>query len=361
MIIRVISGKLDTQATTLDNQLGDPTLQARKETLCDSGVTLFRWLLAVCSLAALSPIALAQSIVDTDALRQQLASDLEAAHIGTGYAAIVDFAVSRDISSATFYPDDVDGVADPQLQSAKLPFRFRFGSEESAARAFLQGHVAYQTFEADLVFLPDERIGSRWRTTGGSLAVGVEIPVGKSLRLLPTAGVGYGRIVNRADYTGPIGQDLLRPVFTNLLFDWDADAFVYGASLGLDWRQEFRGMMLEILANASHHLVRSSSSSSEFVDFDGHVTVLDVEFNAVRPTSWSIGEYPLSLVALFGATGMLGPDRDALGFDKFFEAGLGLEADLSSKDWKVKSLRLGMKGIFGPDVRGWGLVIGYGF
>lgn len=325
------------------------------------GTDLFRRLLALFLLAPLSPIAVAQSIVDTDVLRQQLAADLEAVHIGTGYAAIVDFAVSRDISSATFYPNDVEGVANPSLTSTKLPFRFRLGSDESTIRAFVQGHLAYQTFETDFVFLPDELVSSRWRTSGGSLAGGVEIPIGDSLRLLPAVGVGYGRVVNRAQYTGPIGQDVLRPVFTNLLFDWDADAFIYGASLGLDWQREYRGMAFEVLANAAHHLVRSTSSSSEFVEFDGHVTMLDIEFNAIRPTSWSVGNYPLALVGLFGATGIIGPDRDALGFDKFFEAGLGLEGDVSSKGWKIKSLRFGVKGIFGPDVKGWGLIIGYGF
>ena len=71
--------------------------------------------------------------------------------------------------------------------------------------------------------------------------------------------------------------------------------------------------------------------------------------------------YRLSIVGLFGGTAIFGPDRDALGFDRFFEAGLGLEADVSSRDWKVSSLHFGLKAIFGADVRAWGLICGYGF
>ena len=75
----------------------------------------------------------------------------------------------------------------------------------------------------------------------------------------------------------------------------------------------------------------------------------------------TLGGYPLSIVGLFGMTSIFGPDRDALGFDRFFETGLGLQGDLSSRGWKVTSLRLGLKAIYGPDVTGWGLIVGYEF
>ena len=58
-------------------QLGDPTLQTRKETLCEPGTGLVRRLLALFLLVSLSPIAVAESVVDADVLRQQPAADLE--------------------------------------------------------------------------------------------------------------------------------------------------------------------------------------------------------------------------------------------------------------------------------------------
>lgn len=308
-----------------------------------------------------APPAAAQTDIDIDAIRDSIADSIREVNLGAGYAAIVDFAVSRDISAAIYYPDEVDGVSDPQLSALKVPWRFVFGEAEARTRPFLQGHVAYQTLETDLDLLVDERIGSEWTTFGGSVAGGLEVRLGETLKFLPALHVGYGRIENRATYDGPIAEEFLQPIFSNLLFDWNANAIVYGASVGLDYRQQFGGYDVEVLGNLTHHRVESTSASTEFADVEGHVSAYDIEINAIRPTSWKLGRYPLALVGLFGMTGILGPDRDALGFDKFFEAGIALEGDLSPRGRKLTSLRFGLKAIIGPDVTGWGLIVGYGF
>lgn len=298
---------------------------------------------------------------DIDAIREQLKADLDGVQVGAGYAAIVDFAVSRDISAATFYPDEVEGVSDPKLASIKVPFRFMLGDDEATTRPFLQGHFAYQTLDADFDILLDEQIRSEWKTYGGSISTGLEIVLNDTMKLIPAVSIGYGRIENRADYTGPIGEEFLQPIFTNLLYDWDSNAVMYGGSLGFDHRRNYGPFDVEVLANLTHHRLENTSASTEFAEVDGHVTAFDLELNAVYPTSWTLGGYPLAVVGLFGMTNIFGPDRDALGFDHFFETGLGLQSDLSSKGWKMTSLRLGLKAIYGPDVTGWGLIIGYEF
>ena len=294
-------------------------------------------------------------------LRGLVEETFDSVNLGAGYASIVDFAVSRDISAATFNPDEPEGVVDPTLQNVKLPFRFVFGEEGSGPRPFLQGHIAHQTLKAEFDLLPGEVIYSEWETWGGSLSGGYEFPVGESLTIMPVLSLGYGRIENRADFSGPLAEELLQTALSKLVFDWDANAVVYGASLALDYRTTFGRFDIEMLGSLTHHRVESTSASSEFAEFDGQVTALDQELNAVHPTSWTLGGAPLSAVGLFGATSIFGPHRDALGFDRFFEAGLGLEADISARNWKIRSLRFGVKAIFGPDVSGWGLIIGYGF
>ena len=52
-----------------------------------------------------------------------------------------------------------------------------------------------------------------------------------------------------------------------------------------------------------------------------------------------LGKYPLAVVALLGNTTFLGANRDALGFKDFHEAGLALEVDVSSRGWKIHTLR----------------------
>ena len=315
----------------------------------------------MCLLAGLPLSALAQTDQDIDLLRQTVVDAFDQAEIGAGYAAIVDFAVSRDISSATFYPDADEGVIDPKLKSTKVPFRFFLGSNDAGRRPFVQGHLAYQTLDNGFDVLPDEFIKSTWTTYGASFAGGIELPFGEHFKLLPVASVGYGRIENSAKFYGPISESLLEPALSELVFNWDANTVVYGATLGADYRRDVGGFDVEILGSLTHHRIESTSASNEFTSIRGHVTAFDFEVNTVHATPWKAGRYPLAIVGLFGGTRILGPDDDALGFDRFWEVGVGLEADVSAKGWKVSSLRLGMKALFGPDVSGWGLIIGYGF
>ena len=315
----------------------------------------------LCLLAGMPLSGLAQTDQDIDLIRQAAEDVFDQVEIGAGYAAIVDFAVSRDISSATFYPDEVEGVVDPKLISTKVPFRFILGDNDTGRRPFVQGHLAYQTLNSGFDVLPGEFIDSTWTTYGASIAGGIELPFGEHFKLLPVASVGYGRIENRAKFYGPISEALLEPALSELVFNWTANTVVYGASLGADYRRDVGGFDIEILGSLTHHRIESTSASNEFTKIHGHVTAFDFEVNTVHATSWKLGGHPLAIVGLFGGTKVLGPDRDALGFDQFFEAGIGLEGDVSAKGWKVDSLRLGVKALFGPDVSGWGLILGYGF
>ena len=294
-------------------------------------------------------------------LRALVEETFDSVNLGAGYASIVDFAVSRDISAATFYPDETEGVVDPTLHNIKLPFRFMFGDDNAAKRPFLQGHFVYQTLDTEFDVLPGEYIYSEWETYGGSLSGGIEIAANEKLKILPVLSLGYGSLKNRADFSGPLAESLLQPALSNLVFDWDANTLVYGASLGIDYRTTIGQFDVELLGSLTHHRIESTNASNAFAEFDGQVSALDLELNMVRPTSWSISGSSLSVVGLLGATNIFGPHRDALGFDRFFEAGLGLEADVSAKEWKVRSLRFGIKAIFGPDVSGWGLIFGHGF
>jgi hypothetical protein len=312
-------------------------------------------------LAGVPVAALAQTDEEIDLIRQAAQDAFDPVKIGAGYAAIVDFAVSRDISSAAFNPDASDGVIDPTIKSTKVPFRFFLGGNESGRRPFVQGHFAYQTMDAGFDVAPGELVDSTWTTYGASIAGGIELPFGEHFRLLPVVSAGYGRIENRANFYGPLSEAFLEPALSELVFNWDANTVVYGASLGGDYRRDLGSFDLEVLGSLTHHRIESTSASNEFTTIRGHVTALDFELNTVHATPWKLGSYPLSVVGILGGTAVFGPERDALGFDKFFEAGLGLEGDVSARGWKVASLRFGVKAIFGPDVTGWGLILGYGF
>ena len=321
-----------------------------------------RPVLAVTALLGLcfSGLAFAQSDELIDAIRDLAKESFDPVKIGAGYAAMVDFAVSRDISSANFYPDTSDGVVDPALKHFQFPIRFVFGDDAESPRPFLQGLVAHQTVESGFDYAPGESVWSEWETWGVSLSGGYDIPLNEHLSLLPVLSVGYGSLENRARYSGPFSEAVLRPALAGIIFDWDSNAVSYGASLGFDYRRDLTGFDIEVLGSLTHHYIESVNAPNEFVDFRGRVSAFDLEVITLHPTPWSMFDNPLSIVGIFGNTRIFGPERDALGFDSFFEAGAGIDLDVSARGWKLKSLRFGAKAIFGPDVDGWGLIIGYG-
>jgi len=303
--------------------------------------------------------ALAQSDDLIDAIRDIAKESFDPVKIGAGYAAMVDFAISRDISSANFYPDTSDGVVDPALKHFQFPFRFVFGDDAESPRPFLQGLIAHQTVESGFDYAPGESVQSEWETWGFSLSGGYVIPLSEHFSVLPILSAGYGSLENRARYSGPISEAILQPALAGVIFDWDSNAVTYGASLGFDYRRELGVFDIEVLGSLTHHHVESVNAPNEFVDFRGRVSAFDLEVITVHPTSWSMFDNPLSIVGIFGNTRIFGPERDALGFDSFFEAGAGIDLDVSARGWRIKSLRFGAKAIFGPDVDGWGLIIGY--
>ena len=325
------------------------------------GSAMHVFILVVSAAAGLcvSGPAFAQSDDPIDAIRDLAKATFDPVEIGAGYAAMVDFAVSRDISSANFYPDTSDGVVDPSLKHFQFPFRFVFGDDASIPRPFLQGLVAHQTVESGFDFAPGESVFSEWETWGFSLSGGYDIPLSEHLAFLPVLSIGYGSLENRARYSGLISEQLLQPALSGLIFDWDTSAISYGASLGFDYRRKLGDFEIEVLGSVSHHYIESVDSPNEFVDFRSRVSGSDLEASTIHPTSWKMFGNPLSIVGLFGHTRIFGPERDALGFDSFFEAGAGIDLDVSARGWKIKSLRFGAKAIFGPDVDGWGLIIGY--
>jgi len=290
-----------------------------------------------------------------DEIRDAILESLSPEVLGAGYSAMVNFATSPDISAAIFYPDEDDST----LNVYKLPYRHVFNHDSKGWRPFVQALVSYQTLKAGFDLFADESISSEWTAYSGSLSGGVEVPINADLVFLTSFNMGLARLENRANYQGLIANELLKPALTGVIFDWEADAFLLGGSIGLDYRHSFSSLDFETRGSLTYNYIDTYDSSSEFVEFDSGVTTFDIEVSTVHPTNLSMGNFPLAIVTLLGNTTFLGPYSDSLGFNYFFEAGAALEADISSKEWKVKKIRLGATAIYGTDVTGWSIIFGY--
>ncbi len=273
---------------------------------------------------------------------------------------MINFAVVPDISTARYNIDSDEGD-DPRLNVTRIPLRHVFKSDLRDWSPFIEVGLAYQTIKADFEILEGETISADWKASGGSLSTGVEFPITENFSLIPVLDIGLVRLENEANYQGELVTSVVKPVYEGLLFDWDADAWLIGASLGFDYNHDFRKADVTVHGSITHNYIDTYDSSSDLIDFDSHDTTLAIKLDSVHPTNLSVGAFPLALVTHVGGTTFLGDNRDALGFDYFFEFGLAIEMDISQKQWHLNKFRLGANAIYGEDVTGWGLLLGYRF
>lgn len=314
-------------------------------------------------LLVMAPLSvLAQSGLDgvIDEVRQQAIEQAGPDRLGAGYAAMMNFAATPDISSATYYIDSAD-AGDPTMNVYKIPLRREFMLEGRDWKPFVEASFGYLDYEATFDVLPQESVKADWKSYGGLLGLGVKMPLNDDLDFVPALDLGLVRLESSADYRGPVAEAILKPALEGVVFDWDANAYLIGATVGLDYRHAFETWTVEGRTRLTYSHFDTYDSSSPQVEFDADISTFTLQVDVIKPLDAKIGGYPLALVSHFGNTTFIGNNRDALGFDYFFEAGLALETDVSQNDWPVKKLRLGAMGIFGADVTGWSVIFGYQF
>jgi hypothetical protein len=314
------------------------------------------WLL----LCFAGPVA-AQSELDPiiDQIREAAREAADPNALGAGYAAMVNFAVVPDISTATYHVNS-DAADDPTLRVTRLPLRWT-SAREQGARPFVQTNLVWQTLDTGFELVEPETVDANWTAYGVSLTAGLELPWGDDWKLIPAVDVGIVRMDSSADYDGPIGNALVKPALEGLVFDWHCYGRVFGASIAAEYRHTFGAFDTMVYASLTANDIDSYDSSSETVDFHDQVGTFDVGIEVVQSTDWSMASMPLALVWLAGGTWFVGNDRDVLGFERFAEAGVAVEGDLSQRGWRIRKLRLGATAIVGPDVTGWSVVLGYRF
>lgn len=280
--------------------------------------------------------------------------------LGAGYAAMMNFATAPDLSAATYNIDSAS-ADDLTLDVLKIPFRHEFTLEGRDWKPFAQASFGYLEYVGQFDFLPQESVEADWKSYGGLLGAGASIPIENGLALVSALDFGLVRLESSANYRGPIAETIIDPALRGVVFDWDADALLVGATMGLDYNHQFDSWVLEGHTLLTYNYLDTYDSSSEQIAFDANTTTFSLQVDVIKPIAAHLSGDPLALVGHFANTTFLGNPRDALGFDHFFEAGLALETDISRYDWPVKKLRLGAMVIFGADVTGWSATFGYRF
>jgi Solitary outer membrane autotransporter beta-barrel domain len=293
-------------------------------------------------------------------VRQQTIQQGGPDRLGAGYAAMMNFATAPDISAATYNIDSAS-ADDLTLNVYKIPFRHEFTLEGRDWKPLVQASFGYLEYEGQFDFLPQESVQADWKSYGGLVGAGVSVPLENGLTIVSALDFGLARLESDADYRGPIAESIIDPALRGVVFDWDADALLVGATMGLDYKRHFDSWALEGHTLLTYNHLETYDSSSDQIAFDANTTTFSLQVDAIKPIDAQVRGYPLALVGHFANTTFIGNQRDALGFDHFFEAGLALETDISQNGWLVKKLRLGAMAIFGADVTGWSVTFGYRF
>jgi len=287
-----------------------------------------------------------------------IGSELKPKEIGASYAALVSFAVNPEIATAKFHPDTPNSISETSLKASRLPFRFSLNSpDDGDPLYFMQGLLARETMDATIRVTPDEYMLSRWETFGLSVTGGAEFPLNEKLSLITAGTVGVAHLQNDTSYRGEQVESVIRPIFDNFLLNWNARSVLVGASLALDYQRTWDSHYLDIHTSLSHNQLDSFNESGELIKIQGGITTLDAEVQSIHPLQYQLADHPLSIVFIGGATAFLGPNRNALGFNSFAEAGVGLQVDVTEYHWGIKALRVGYKRIVGKKVDGWALII----
>jgi len=285
-----------------------------------------------------------------DDLRDALKNNIDHSNIGAGYVHILTFFTEPDISSS-FYSVDDDTNTDFNIY--KFPFQKTFNINDKGWKSLLRGTVSYASLDQNGEFLPDETIAANWKAYSGSVGSGILIPLNHNLSFLAAADIGYSHLESNAKYHGDILENILAPVLDGIAYNWDTNAWIVGGTAGLGYKKAYdRGYLLDIKGSYTYNYITSFSESVDLPAFSDSTNTLSLKMDFTHPLGKKLANFPLYGVAHLGNVTFIGNNRDALGFNYFFEAGYSFKLDVSSKYSKISAISLGYQWSKGDNVSG---------
>ncbi|MEM0965393.1 MAG: Solitary outer membrane autotransporter beta-barrel domain [Verrucomicrobiota bacterium] len=295
-----------------------------------------------------------------DSVRDFALEQVGPAQVGTGYAALINFASNPDIATATYYVDPGPN-ASAEINVYRVGFRKDFFEDGDRWRPFLQGVIPYQTIDYRLDIDSEEAVRADWTAYGFILSGGNEFVLNEFWTFAPTINLGFVRLESNAGYRGAIAENILDPAFEGSVFDWEADAILSGLTFAFKYEQPFDFYTARLSTSATYNEITTYRTSTDDIDISGSATTIDTDLEAVFPTFFEWNRFPVSVVLTTGGTAFLGGSRQALGFNSFLSYGAAVELNIKRLDWPMQNLRLGGQGIAGDNVTGWSIIFSYGF
>lgn len=278
--------------------------------------------------------------------------------LGAGEAFLTNMIVDPTVESATY---TVDTLNDPVIRATKIPIQHKYDLAGRNWNAISRINMGYMKINQTAINTPwGGFFKPSWE--GGSFTVGggAEIPLNKRWTLVPTFDAGIARFRNKTKFFGDINNNILQPAFDEYaITNWKSQAGIFSAALAVDYQRKIGEYTLDSRLLYAISSVKTFRESGQLRAFDEQVDSAAARINIKRPLGISLLELPLSGVLHLGANSFVGGDKNALGFSEYGEVGASLIVDMHKKKWLIDNFSIGVKGIYGQDVRGWSFLLDY--
>lgn len=303
---------------------------------------------------AVAPLT-AQSLDD---LRRSVRDAAQSSHYATFLAGFLGLTGESELSGARL---EIDDAADTELSLFTYPLRrdVPLGAGDGAPKLRFEGDLGYAVARVDLADAYDgqapgfeTRVKSRYEAFGGFAGVGIVVPFG-AVSVTPLVVGGLAHVENTTYYQGP-GATATAALFDGIVFNWDATYSVYGGGLVLQHDDLVLGDV-RITPRLRYDLRRSDPLSADDPTQDEATTyewlIARVDFEG--PCGVQVAGREVHWTGEFAYKRFLDEVGDLLGFDDYFELGLGLRWGCRDLVPLLGECGLGGALLVGEDVLGW--------
>lgn len=278
--------------------------------------------------------------------------------LGAGEAFLTNMIVDPTVESATY---TVDTLNDPTIGSSKIPIQMHHDLSDSDWTLISRINMGYMKIEQTAIDTPwGGSFKPSWEGATVTLGGGVKIPLNERWSFSPTLDIGVAHLRNKTKFYGDINSQILKPAFDDLsITNWKSQAGIVSSALALDYQRKFSEITIDSRLIYALSVVKTFKETSGLRAFDEQVDSAAARINIKKPLGISLFNYPLSGIVHLGANSFVGGDRNAIGFSHYAELGGSLAFDISRHEMLIENFSLGIKGLYGENVRGWSLLFDY--
>lgn len=272
------------------------------------------------------------------------------------FAGLLGVTLSEEVSAANLRIDNSAGSEDTRVSVFRLPWKQDYvvpGLDgllhlEATAGALLGKDSLAVDTASGLA-----KVDQDWTIASAQLGAGWGFPLNERWQLRPGATLALAYLDNEAHYN-EAGAIELAPLIDGLAVNWDGWALSPAANLTLERERDPTCLAFGFIGRFSLAQTRVFGTTNEAQEGSDSSRVLAARMELGAPIEHAGDGTVLSKWDVFAGGLQLGAVApEALGFERFVEAGVGLSKDFAH----LPPLRLSAGWIFGEDVRGYSLGI----